>query len=657
MTVMTTTSIAQTNRLLRIATPLGDDELLLVALHGREAISECFCFDLEMISENAEIRAADLIAKPITVGMVNGQGCRYVNGFVNEFVLMSNEERFSRYRVRIVPWLWFLTRTTDCAIYQNKTVPEIIQAVFAARHLRDFKLNLVREYRKREYCVQYRETAFTFVMRLMEEEGISFYFQHGVNNHTLVLADEPWAHQPCPLEDHVRWEPASGPSFYREEDFVYDWARRCEVRSKRWAQSDYDFTKPHFHLSAVSPTRSAFRTPQFECYDYPGRFSTLDEAEKYTRLRMEEDEAGIDVIAGQSYSRTFIPGYRFTLEGHFRRDQNGDYLLTAVEHEAHQGHMYSASLTENEYYRNRFTCIPRAVAYRPPRITAAPMIPGPQTAFVTGPAGEEIYTEQYGRVKVQFHWDRQGSCDERSSCWVRVSQTLAGKGWGSVQLPRVGQEVIVEFLNGDPDRPLVTGRVYNAENMHPYELPSAKAQTTLKTLSYPGGGGFNELRFNDAKSKEQIFIHAQRNLDVRVLNDRFTTVLGNNSSITDKDDLVKVGGDQHVTVFGNQQLKVNGTVSVQSGADWQLKTTGNLAADVGNQLHFKAGANVVIECGTNLSLRVGNNFISIEPEGIFIKGNLVMINSGGVPGDGPGAAPATPRLPQEADTGKPSPRS
>jgi type VI secretion system secreted protein VgrG len=640
-------------RPLQLATPLGPDEMVLVSLKGCEAISEWFWFDLEMISENHSIKASQVIAQPFTVRIEGNQGSRYINGFVSEFSLLSEYEGWTRYRARIVPWLWFLTRATDCAIYQKKSVPEIIEAVFSKYGLRRYKLNLARDYPQREYCVQYRETACAFVMRLMEEEGICFYFEHDAKEHTLVLADEPWNHPRCALKEAIHWEPAAGHSVLRDENYAFEWVRRCEVKPRQWVQADYDFLKPHFHLTATSPTKSSLPAPAFERYDYPGRFENSDEAERLTRLRMEEDEAASDVISAESYCRALAPGYRFQLDGHFRKDQNGEYLITAVAHEAEQSGVYSGGEVSETKYLNRFTCIPYPAPFRPPRNTPRPVIPGPQTAFVTGPRGEEIYTDEHGRVKVQFHWDRRGAYDENSSCWLRVSQSSAGNGWGAMQLPRVGQEVIVEFLDGDPDRPLITGRVYNGAQSPPYELPAQKTKSTLKTMSTPGGGGFNELRFEDAKGSEQIFLHAERNLDVRVRKDQFTTVLGDRHAITEGSEMVKVAGDRHLTVTGDQNLKVGGTISVDAEADWQQKVGSNFGAQAGSEIHLKAGMNVMIESGTTLTLKAGGNFINISPAGIFIKGNMVMINSGGAPGQGIEITPGAPVQPREADTAKP----
>jgi type VI secretion system secreted protein VgrG len=372
---------------------------------------------------------------------------------------------------------------------------------------------------------------------------------------------------------------------------------------------------------------------------------------------MEEDEAAGDVISAESYCRALAPGYRFQLDGHFRKDQNGEYLITAVAHEAEQSGVYSGGEVSETKYLNRFTCIPYPVPFRPPRNTPRPLIPGPQTAFVTGPVGEEIYTDEHGRVKVQFHWDRRGAYDENSSCWLRVSQSSAGNGWGAMQLPRVGQEVIVEFLDGDPDRPLITGRVYNGAQSPPYELPAHKTKSTLKTMSTPGGGGFNELRFEDAKGSEQIFLHAERNLDVRVGNDRYSTVLGQDHSITRKEQYIEVGGDQHLSVGGDQNHSVAGTISVQVGSEWQQQVGTKMAVEANHEIHLKSGRNLVIESGVSLTLKVGGNFIRLTPAALFISGNIVNINSGGAPGQGAGASQERADLPREADTAKPGTRS
>jgi type VI secretion system secreted protein VgrG len=645
--------LTQEGRLLQVDTTLPSDTFIIRQLVGHEGISELFKIHLDFASDNHNVDPASLIGKPATVRILFGDDWRYINGIFNEFVLLPTDDRYARYRATLVPWLWLLTRTTDCCIHQKQSVPDIIKDVFTKHGLVNFKDDLRGNHPVREYCVQYRETAFDFVSRLMEEEGICYYFEHEEKTHTLVLADTASSHKPCPLESTVLWEPASGRGFAPDENYVIDWIRRLEVRPHQWTQGDFEFTKPRLHLTATEPTRSTLDVPKFERYDYPGRFSDMDGANELTKLRMEEEEAEIDLIAGRSTCRTFQPGFRFKIQNHYRRDQNGEYLLVSLDHQAQQGALHSGDTSPEAKYENTFTAIPKATPYRPPRATPRPTISGPQTAFVTGPPGEEIYVDQYGRVKVQFHWDRMGKYDANSSCWVRVSQMLAGKKWGSVQLPRIGQEVIVDFLNGDPDQPIITGRVYNADSMQPYALPDEQSKSTYKTLSYPGGGGFNELRFEDRKGEEQIFIHAERNYDLRIKKDQFTTVLGESHFLTKAEHFTTVKADQHLEVTGDQNQKIGGTVSLQAGADWQQKVATNFALQSGMEIHMKSGVNLVLETGASLTLKVGGNFININPAGVFIKGAMVMLNSGGAAGSGAGASPMSPNAPKEADTATP----
>jgi type VI secretion system secreted protein VgrG len=630
---------------LEVIIPVAAD-FQLVSLKGREAISECFWFDLEMTSDKFNIESSHLIGKPVTVLIPVGDDVyRFINGCVSEFTIMSTVNRRARYKARVVPKLWFLTQTTDCVIYQNKTVQQIIRDVLTRAGIKDFKFNLYGEQGPREYCVQYRETSYNFIMRLMEEEGIRFYFEHSDECHTLVLAETlvcPW----CPVKKDFEWQPEG--HLQGDIGYVCDWNRRAGVSPLTVTLRDFDFHGEDTDFTDSRWTESGLVVTTSEYFEYPGGFSNYGDVERYTRLRTDEQACGRDVITGESTAPEFTSGHWFLFSGHFRGDQTGQYVLTSVEHDASQSDSYSTGDIEPAAYRNRFTCVPFENVFRPPRRTPKPLIAGPQTAFVTGPKGEEIYTDAMCRVKVQFHWDRIGKNDERSSCWVRVGQTLAGSGWGSMQIPRVGHEVIVEFLNGDPDRPLITGSVYHSATYPPY--PSEKTKTTLKTLSTPGGHGFNELRFDDAKDKEQVFIHAQRNFDLRVLNDQSTTVLGETHSTFVKDHLTKIAKDQHLTVGGDQNQKVNGTISIQAGSNWQQKVGSTFVAEAGEQMHLKAGENVVIESGFALTLKVGNNFISIQPEGIIIQGSVVLINSGGDAAPGPGAAPNNPKLPQEADS-------
>lgn len=657
-------SLVQEDRLLQVETPLGPDALVLRSLRGREQMSEIYEVELELASEDFDVDPAKLIWQPVSISIVlDKERERYISGYINRFSLLPTPDRYARYAATVVPWLWFLTRTTDCAIYQKQSVVEIIEAVFKKYGFADFDLKLQKTYAPRDYCVQYRETAFQFVSRLMEEEGICYFFEHEKTKHTLVLADYPGAHARMGLEPEVRWQPGTGSGFSRDEDYIDGWVRGLLVRSAQCAQADFNFEKPRFHLLSKVPTIWPLKGPAFELYDYPGRFDSTDRGEQLTRVRMEEEEAAIDVVNGESSCRGLIPGFTFKVKDHFRTDQNGEYLLTGIEYEAKQGSLYGGDVAGEQRYRNRFTAITKKTPMRPRRLTPKPYIRGPQTAFVTGPQGEEIYVDEYGRVKVQFHWDRYGKYDDTSSCWVRVSQTVAGKGWGSVQLPRVGQEVIVEFLEGDPDQPLITGRVYNAEQTTPYKLPAEKTKTTLKTLSYPHGGGFNELRFEDKKDQEQVFIFGQKDFDLRVQNiareyvgkdrhqvadqDVFEKIGRDHHNDTGRDCVHTIGRDDHCSIAGKAAYSVDGTYSLKTGGAAGYQYGGNVGISVAGNLSIDASGTVVISAGSGLTIKVGGNHVTIDPSGVTIVGTMTKINSGGA-----ALSPTDPNLVSPLKAGK-----
>src|SRR6185312_3071394 len=328
---------------------------------------------------------------------------------------------------------------------------------------------------------------------------------------------------------------------------------------------------------------------------------------------------------------------------------NGAYAVVSAAHSAQLTGDYRSGEVHFEY-ENTFTCIPFAIPFRPLMTTPRPVVQGTQTAVVVGPPGEEIFVDKYGRVKVQFHWDRDSQANADSSCWIRVAQSSSGIRWGAAFWPRIGHEVVVDFLEGDPDQPIIVGSVYNATEMPPYKLPDEKTKTVIfKSNSSKGGGGFNEFRVEDKKGKEQIFINAERNQDIRIRNDRYETVGNESHFIVKKDQLEEVGGDKHLHVKGDQNEKVDGTISVTAGQDMQEKVGQKYALDSGMEIHLKAGMTVVVEAGTSLTLKVGGNFINLNPGGVFISGTMVMINSGGAAGSGSGSSPDTPKDPKEAD--------
>jgi type VI secretion system secreted protein VgrG len=472
-----------------VNTPLGDDVLLLTGFMGSEAISQLFHFELEMVSEQESIPFDSLIGKNVSLRVRLADGTdRYFNGFISRFSQGGRDHDFTYYRAEMVPWLWFLTRIVHCRIFQEKTVPEIVEAIFKDNGFQDYSLKLYRQCVPREYCVQYRETDFHFISRLMEEEGIFYFFKHENGKHTLILGDAPTAHEDCPYQASARYEITAGG--WQDDDVITDFRVEHELRSSKYSQRDFNFETPSNHLEATVGGEN------FSIYDFQqGQYKVRGDGDTLTRIRLQETQAPAVIGYGASDCRAFTSGYKFNLKEHYRDDLNQAYVLISVQHSGRQGGDYRSGGDADFHYSNSFECLPHATPYRPARATPRPLVHGAETAIVTGPSGEEIYTDKHGRVKVQFHWDRDGKMDEHSSCWIRVAQLWAGKSWGAMFIPRTGQEVIVEFLQGNPDQPIITGRVYNGEQPPPYPLPAQQTKSTIKSLSSKGGGGFNELRF------------------------------------------------------------------------------------------------------------------------------------------------------------------
>jgi type VI secretion system secreted protein VgrG len=636
---------------IRVHTPLGPDVLLLQSFSGQESVSDLFRFDLLMHSQNRSVSFNSIVGKKATIEIIHDDGqSRYISGIINSFWQGGASAVFATYHATLVPWFWLLTRTSNCRIFQNMTVPDIIQKIFQEHNFADFKNKLYGSFKEREYCVQYRETTFNFISRLMQEEGIYYFFEHTEDTHTLVMANSPSEFKACPNQPTARYEAEYGAG--RTEEVVTSWNIGQEVRAGKYSFTDFDFEKPTLDLT--SSVEGADER-KYEIYDFPGEYKTKDEGESLVGIRMQEEETSRVAVSGSSTCRSFAPGYRFDLQDHYRRDLNKSYVLTAVHHTAEAGSNYETTGDGGQAleYVNHFQCIPHPTPFRPRRTAPVPVVQGTQTAIVVGPSGEEIYVDKYGRVKVQFHWDREGKYNENSSCWIRVSQNWAGKRWGAMFIPRIGQEVIVDFIEGDPDRPIITGRVYNGGSMPPYALPDEKTKSTVKTNSSKGGGGFNELRFEDAKGKEQVFIHAERNQDIRIKNDLMEWVGRDSHRIVKRDHVEAVEGDKNLSVKGDQNEKIDGTVSLKAGQDLQQKIGQKYGVNAGMEIHQKAGMNVVIEAGMSITLKAGGGFIVVGPAGVTISGTPVLINSGGAAGSGSGCSPHSPKSPLEADKAVP----
>lgn len=602
----------QETRAMEVRTPLGENQLLLQSFSGREAISSLFEFNLDLLSANHNVSFDAIVGKRVTVSLVQRDGSeRFINGVVRSFSQSGFTSRFSRYQATVVPWLWTLTRTANCRIFQQMSAPDIIAKIFRERGFNDFSLRLHGSFPQRDYCVQYRESDFHFVSRLMEDEGICYFFEHTEDRHVLVLTNNPSEFKPCPFQPKARLDFTDG-GYLLEEDIVSSWSTGQQVRSGRYETRDFNFEQPSLDLTASTTGQDERR---LEVYDYPGDYFTRDRGESRAGVRIQEQDSGIIASAGAGNCRAFSAGYRFDLEGHSRRDQNRAYTITAVNHRASHGAGYTSGMgdsSEGFTYRNTFECIPYGTAYRPPRTTLAPTIEGTQTAIVTGPAGEEIYTDKYGRVKVQFHWDREGKRDQNSSCWIRVSQPWAGKGWGAVSIPRIGQEVVVDFLEGNPDRPIITGRVYNAEQMPPYALPSGGNMMGFKSDSTPGGGGYNEIVICDGKAGEEVRIHAQKNYNTKVLNNE-THVVRNHRYTEIKH------GDTYVNKEGDR------TTTIEKGGDSLTINLGGHSTSVPNGEYKIDAKTTIINSTEKVTLVCGASSITLEPGKITISSPEVQV--------------------------------
>lgn len=547
-----------------LTSPLPANDLMFESMNHSAGLSMLGETQLGLLSEKSDLNALDLLGQSVTVNVnLRDEGKRHFNGIVSRFGSGTQRGRYFAYQATLRPWLWFLTRTTDCRIFQDMTVPDIVKKVFDDHPVANFEFRLFRSYRPWVYCVQYRESDYNFVARLLEHEGIYWYQEHSENEHKLLLVDSQSAHDPAPGCETLPYY-ANADQVPPDTDYVSNWYYEQAVKTGKVALTSYDFERPSTQLKVESQKSRSYKLSDHEVFDFQGDYVKKPDGEQWAEDRLDEVQTEFDTGGGASNAQGVGVGHLLSLTRHPREDQNRKYLVTALTVRAKLEAYEAGSSAGN--YQCEFAAIPSDQQYRPPRRTPKPFVQGPQTAVVTGPSGEEIFTDKHGRVKVQFHWDRYGTKDEKSSCWIRVSQPWAGKGWGGVSIPRIGQEVVIDFLEGDPDQPLVTGRVYNAEAMPPYGLPAAAVISGMKTQTHKGQG-FNEMSMDDTAGKEKIAIHGQYDMGTTVLHDQTSTV---NNNRTDK-----VGVDDSETIGSNQTLSVGANQSISVGADRSKSVTGN----------------------------------------------------------------------------------
>ncbi|ODT06057.1 MAG: type IV secretion protein Rhs [Mesorhizobium sp. SCN 65-20] len=586
-----------TDRATVVRTPLGADTLTFTHLLGRDEVSRCFAFTVGFVSTDQAIDPLEMLGGAVSVEGESDPK-RWFSGLVAEFRLARIEDRLAYYEAVVRPWFWFLGNTTDCRIFQNMTAIEIVEKIFSKYGTAKFEKRLQGSYPTRDYCVQYDESDLDFVQRLLEHEGVMYFFEHADGEHKLILADAMNKLKPAPGYDKVPYH-FEGQATRRDIEYITEWIPGSCVRPGAYAHTDFDFKKPGADLMAKSDQAFGHKLASGEHYRQPGAHLDVGRGDSIAGIRREELQAVHHRIAAAGTVRGLFSGCTFTLDGFPRDDQNQEYLVLSAEYRIYDPGYRSGVDTQGENFTVVLGLAPTSLPYRPPRITPRPIMRGPQTATVVGPSGEEIFTDEYARVKVQFHWDRLGKKDQNSSCFVRVSQTWSGSGFGFIQIPRIGQEVIVDFIEGDPDLPIITGRVYNASQMPPYGLPGNATQSGLKTESSKGGGGYNELMFEDKTGSELVNFQAQKDHNLLIKHDRTKLVQHDQSDRIDNNAKHSVGVNLDEDVGKNKTVKV--------GVDQKTDIGSNDTETVGTNRSLSVGSNETIKIGSNSSETIGAN--------------------------------------------------
>lgn len=580
------------NRVFTLDSPHGDD-LKFHTLDGSDELGRLFEFRIEALADSHSLSLKDMLGKPVTVRIEQQDlSTRYLNGIVARASLAGRRaERYYGYELIVRPWLWLATRRSDCRIFQNKTVPEIVQEVLSTYGF-PIESHLAETYVPRDYCVQYNETDAAFVSRLMEFEGIYFWFRHAEDTHTLMLGDAMSSHTALPGYETIPYI-ARDRTAIADEERIDGWLPAQEVSVGRHQTTDYDYTKPRADLSSQKVDPRGHDHDSLASFEWPGGYRDDAPGAHYSRVRLEEQQAEHERASADTDVRGVAPGYLFTLERCPRADQNREYLIVRCQYRFQENAYASDQGAEAVLHRTMMLVQPSSLPYRSPRDTPRPRTNGPQTATVVGPPGEEIWTDQYGRVKLQFRWDRYGQSNQDSSCWVRVSSPWAGGGFGGVQIPRVGDEVVVDFLNGDPDEPIVTGRVYNGEKMPPWGLPGSATQSGLLSRSSPGGTTehANAFRFEDKKGAEQLWMHAERNFDAETELDHSLSVGNNHTHTVGNDETMQVKNNRQRSVGQNETVNIGQNRVAHIGANETHGVVGNRTRTVGQNETVTIAAN------------------------------------------------------------------
>lgn len=621
-------------RLVAISTPLQDSDLVLRQATLSERLGQPFEIDVELVSPDENLPFDKILGQNVTIRYQTAEQSRYLNGLVTAFKQHENLQKNGYYSATVRPWLWLLTLSQHCRIYQQKSYPDIIKAVFDEMGFSDYQDKLRGQYQPQEYVVQFNETDFDFVSRLMQQEGIYYYFEHSNGKHTLILTDDS-----VTLEDvgDIEYLELDENNPHPGVEGINQWQNQRHLRTGGISLSSFDFVTPSKNLDASTKDPQIAAVANYQKYAYSGKYQERDAVQHYTKVLMERENTGYEKKSLSGNQRNLFAGARFKLNGHARDDQNIQYLLTDYRCTLRADELLEEQkLEQHQMLTFAAEAISAKVNFRPAQSVVKPQMSGPQTATVVGKAGEEIWTDKYGRIKVRFHWDRHSTADDSCSCWIRVAQTMAGKNWGSIHIPRVGQEVLVDFLQGDPDQPIVIGGVYNGSALPPYELPANANKSGFKSRSSKGGGNFNEIRFDDEKDQEQLFVHAAMNMDTAVTKNSYETI-GEDKHLSVKQDfytkvennrheditsnhIEQIGGDLNLRIGGKEAKEVSQSSSLNIQQDRSEQVGGNASLLVNNDYYVKA-TNLCFEASGNITLQVGSSFISMDSGGISIKSN------------------------------------
>lgn len=627
-------------------------DLQVLEFNGREAISQPFEFELELVSERLDLDLESLLHQAAFLAF--DQAGHGIHGQIYRAAQGESGKRLTRYHVTLRPQLVYLAHRTNQRIFQHLTVEKIISQVLEEHGIQAnaYQFQLGSIYPEREYCVQYDESDLHFVQRLCEEEGIHYHFQHSAQGHVLTFGDDQTV---FPKLAPTAYQQDSG--LVADDPVIKRFGVRVETRTSRVTRRDYDFEKPKLLMEADA--KGEFK-PDLEDYDYPGRFVDRERGKHLSQRALERHRHYFEQAHGDGDQPLLVSGHFLALTEHPRASWNDLWLLTEIHHEGKQPQVLEESVTSHtevrdgfqQGYRNRFPAIPWTVLYRPALNHPKPRILGSQSAVVTGPPGEEIHCGEYGRIKVQFFWDREGQADDKTSCWLRVSSSWAGDRYGGIAIPRGGMEVLITFLEGDPDQPLVTGCLYHAEHVVPYDLPANKTRSLFKTLSSPGGGGYNELRIEDKKGAEQIYLHAERDWDENIERDQKIRIGNEHHDTVEANSYSEFKAEEHRTTHADRKSEIKANDHLTVGNNQHIKIGTGQFINAGQEIHLSSGQKVVLEAGSELTFKAAGSFIKLDASGITLVGPIIKFNSGGAPGSGSGAAPILPGMvkPADADT-------